>query len=220
MKTKNIFKTLAFAMLMPAMLLTTACSSEDDLTNNTVTSQSVAKKGYALPVTVSATREGDKGSNRASYNESTKKLEFTAGDKLYVAGEHDDAGSFAGTLDYDAVSGKFSGTIYTQYSYEGTAEALLADASDRLATLVPAGYDTYGYLSIKNEGSYEAFLSTVHNKAFALTKAAAVEQFSRESAYSYSSGFALAPENGILNFTARRRAVGAKPEKRHFFSGV
>ena len=201
MKTKNIFKTLAFAMLMPAMLLTTACSSEDDLTNNTVTSQPVAKKGYALPVTVSATREGDKGSNRASYNESTKKLEFTAGDKLYVAGEHDDAGSFAGTLDYDAVSGKFSGTIYTQYSYEGTAEALLADASDRLATLVPAGYDIYGYLSIKNEGSYEAFLSTVHNKAFALTKAAAVEQFSRESAYSYSSGFALAPENGILNFT-------------------
>ena len=39
MKTKNIFKTLALAMLMPTMLLTTACSSEDDLTNNTVTSQ-------------------------------------------------------------------------------------------------------------------------------------------------------------------------------------
>ena len=201
MKTKNIFKTLALAMLMPTMLLTTACSSEDDLTNNTVTSQPVAKKGYALPVTVNVSREGDKGSNRAAYNESTRTLSFTAGDKLFVSGEHDDAGSFAGTLDYDAVSGKFSGTIYTEVEYKGTAEALLAGASDRIATLVPAGYDTYGYLSIKNEGSYEVFLSTVHNKAFALTKKAAVEQFSREQTILYNSGFALAPENGILNFT-------------------
>ena len=30
MKTKTIFKTLALAMMMPAMLLTTACSSDDD----------------------------------------------------------------------------------------------------------------------------------------------------------------------------------------------
>ncbi len=202
MKTKNIFKTLALAMLMPAMLLTTACSSEDDLTNNTVTSQSVAKKGYALPVTVSATREGDKGSNRATYNDGTKKLEFSTGDKLLVNGYYDNSEKlFAGVLDYDAVSGKFSGTIYTESEYTGTAEAFLADASDPIATLLPAGYDTYGYLSIKNEGSYGASLKPVHDKAFALTKAAAVEQFSRESAYSYSSGFALAPENGILNFT-------------------
>ncbi len=35
MKTKNIFKTLALAMLMPTMLLTTACSSEDDVVNST-----------------------------------------------------------------------------------------------------------------------------------------------------------------------------------------
>ena len=29
METKNIFKSLAMAMLMPAMLLTTACSNDD-----------------------------------------------------------------------------------------------------------------------------------------------------------------------------------------------
>ena len=34
MKTKNIFKALALAMLMPAMVLTTACSNDDDLVNN------------------------------------------------------------------------------------------------------------------------------------------------------------------------------------------
>lgn len=128
MKTMNIFKTLALAMLMPAMLLTTACSSEDDLTNNTVNSQSVAKKGYALPVTVSATREGDKGSNRAAFDGS--KLAFTAGDKLFVEGQHSTAGQFAGTLDYDAVSKKFSGTIYTQNEWTGTADALFTESSE------------------------------------------------------------------------------------------
>ena len=111
MKTKNIFKTVAFAMLMPAMLLTTACSSEDDLVNNTAGESTASTKGYPFPVTVNVSREGDKGSNRASYNESTRKLEFSEGDKLFVEGSHYDADKFAGTLDYDAVSGKFSGTM-------------------------------------------------------------------------------------------------------------
>ena len=44
MKTKNIFKALALAMLMPAMVLTTACSNDDDLVNN----ENTATKGYAL----------------------------------------------------------------------------------------------------------------------------------------------------------------------------
>ena len=61
MKTKNIFKTLALAMLMPTMLLTTACSSEDDVVNSNIANlETVANKGYALPVTVNVTREGDK----------------------------------------------------------------------------------------------------------------------------------------------------------------
>ena len=45
MKTKNIFKTLALAMLMPTMLLTTACSSEDDVVNsNTANIETVANR--------------------------------------------------------------------------------------------------------------------------------------------------------------------------------
>ncbi len=182
---------------LSTMLLTTACSSEDDFTNNTVNSQPVAKKGYALPVTVSATREGDKGSNRAAYDDGTKKLSFSEGDKLFVEGSHIDADRFAGTLDYDAVSGKFSGTIYTESEYTGTIDDLMASAR---ATLLPAGYGSYGFFSVEESGS-DAWVDVDRTKAFALTKAAAVEQFSVEQAVSYSSGFALAPQNAIASFT-------------------
>ena len=113
MKTKNIFKTLALAMLMPTMLLTTACSSEDDVVNSNIANlETVANKGYALPVTVDVTREGDKGSTRATYNESTKKLAFSAGDKLSVEGfAPQGIFRFAGMLNYVPSTGKFSGTI-------------------------------------------------------------------------------------------------------------
>ena len=176
---------------LSTMLLTTACSSEDDVANTS----NITSKGYALPVTVNVTR-GD-GATRAAFDGS--KLAFTAGDKLFVQANYSSAGQFAGLLDYDAGSGKFSGTIYTERQYTGTAEELLAGAG--MAALLPAGYDTYGYLSISNAGAYEALLSLAHNKAFALTKKAAVEQFSREYTASYSSGFALAPQNAILSFT-------------------
>ena len=195
MKTKNIFKTVAFAMLMPTMLLTTACSSEDDLVNNTAeNTETVANKGYALPVTVSATRQGD--GTRATFDGS--KLNFSEGDKLFVSGSATGAGSFAGTLDYDAVSGKFSGTIYTQNLYEGTIDDLL---NGNYATLLPAGYESYDYLEIMDEG-YEALLGESANNSFATSKKLAVEQLSFETGeYTSGTGFTLNPCNAILNFT-------------------
>ena len=199
MKTKNIFKTLVFAMLMPTMLLTTACSSEDDLVNNTAeNTETVANKGYALPVTVNVSRQGDEGT-RATYDGEKRKLSFSEGDKLFVKsiGSHAEAGQFAGTLDYDAVSGKFSGTMTTEKEYTGTIDDLMASA---VAFLLPAGYGSYEFFSIEGSG-YDATISYNFNKAFALTKAAAVEQFSVERAFSYSSGFALAPMNAIVSFT-------------------
>ena len=193
LKTKNIFKTVALAMLMPAMLLTTACSNDDEaIVNNETTN----KKGYPLQVTVNVSREGDAGT-RASYNESTRTLSFSTGDKLFVSGNHYDADQFAGTLDYDAVSGKFSGTIYTESEYTGTIDDLMASAR---AVLLPNGYGSYGFLSIDGSG-YDATVDFEQTKAFALTKAAAVEQFSVEQTFSYSSGFALDPSNAIANFT-------------------
>ena len=198
MNRKTIFKTLAAAMLMPAMLLTTACSSEDDLLNT----ENTAKKGYTLPVTVNVTRQGDDATTRATYTDNgnkTGKLEFSAGDKLFVmADEHPTAGQFAGTLDYDADTKKFSGTITTEKEYTGTIDDLLADA---VAQLLPAGYESYGYLSItENNGYDDKFV--VGSNAFSTSKVTAVEQFSLEQGhYNSGSGFELQPSNGILNFT-------------------
>lgn len=194
MKTKNIFKTLAFAILMPAMLLTTACGKE------TVNDENTDGKGFALPVTVNVSREGD-DATKATYNESTRKLEFSTGDKLFVSGSYNEGNyTFAGMLDYVS-DGKFSGTIMTPTKWTGTTEELLSADGGANATLLPAGYGEYGYLSIADEGTYEALLSENPNKAFATSKATAVEQFSWEDDNGYSSGFELTPVNAILNFT-------------------
>ena len=215
MKTMNIFKTMALAMMMPAMLLTTACSNEDDAINN-----GDNKKGYPLQVTVNVTRQGDKATTRATYTDNgdgTGSLAFSAGDKLFVSGSHTSAGQFAGALDYDAVSGKFSGTIYTKNSYSGTADALFTAAFSRIATLLPNGYDSYNFLSISNNNTpdvaYDDVVSAPIAKAFVASETAkktGVEQLSCEQAYTYSSGFALEPANAVLNFTISGLEAGAK----------
>ena len=200
MKTKTILKALAVALLMPAMLLTTACSSDDNIIDS---EKSANTKGYALPVTVNVTRQGDEGT-RATYTDNgngTGSLAFSTGDQLFVQADNSPAGKFAGLLDYDSEKGKFSGTIMTQNAYSGTADALLAATSSPFAALVPAGYGNYNFFTIYGEGTYNAFLSASMSKTFALTKKDAVEQFSHETATSYSSGFALAPKNGIASFT-------------------
>ncbi len=209
MKTKNIFKALALAMLMPAMLLTTACSNDDEaIVNNETTN----KKGYPLQVTVNVFREGD-ATTRATYNDGTKKLSFSEGDKLFVEGSHYDADKFAGTLDYDAVSGKFSGTIYTESEYTGTIDDLMASAR---ATLLPAGYGSYNFLSINDNSTSEKYddeIEVTKENAFvasATAKATGVEQLSLEQATTYSSGFALAPQYAILNFTISGLSAGVQ----------
>ncbi|WP_027449336.1 hypothetical protein [Xylanibacter brevis] len=214
MQKKNIFKALAAAMLMPAMLLTTACSSEDDLVNNEPT----AKKGYALPVTVNVTRQGDDAGTRATFDGS--KLNFSADDKLFVYGKYATGSkSFAGALDYVS-EGTFSGTIYAQDNTYSTYDALFtaASAEDNLtATLLPYNYESTGFLSIDNKNTtdiaYDDRLTVSFSNAFVASetaKATGVEQLSLEQASTYSSGFALNPENAILNFTISGLAAGAK----------
>ena len=147
MKTKNIFKTLAFAILMPAMLLTTACGKE------TVNDENTDGKGFALPVTVNVTREGD-DATKATYTDNgdgTGSLGFSTGDKLFVSGIDGGYGIFAGTLTWTS-GGTFSGTIYTNNSYEGTAQDYLSSAYMVNAYLLPNDYTTYGYLSISGDG--------------------------------------------------------------------
>ncbi len=207
MNVKNIIKVVALAMLMPAMLLNSACSNEDE---PVIDNENAPTRGYPLYVSVNATRQGDAGTNRATYNESTRKLEFSDGDKLLVNGSATGAGSFAGMLDYVS-EGTFSGTIYTQKEYSGTADALFTAAnSDRVeALLFPNGYESYGFLSLTSSGYSTSYIMSLNN-AIAATKAAAVEQLSFETAETYSSGFALSPQNAILNFTITGLTDGDK----------
>ena len=196
MKTKNIFKTLAFAMLF-----TSACSNIND-------NEDTEKKGYTLPVTVNVTRQSDEATTKATYNTSTNMLEFSSGDQLFVNGINaaSGAGEFAGILDW--VSDRmFRGTIYTQHDYNGTADALFRTDDIVCATLLPAGNGEYKYYSIDRIGYY-AHLNRNLDKAFvstpsALVKKVAVEQFSYEYAEYYHQilGFMMSPQNAILNFT-------------------
>ena len=187
MKTNNILKALAFALL-----ITTACN-KSEIAND----ENTEKKGFSFPVIVNVTREGD-DATKATYNESTRKLEFSAGDKLFVEGSHVEADRFAGTLDYVPATGKFSGTIYTESLYEGTIDDLL---NGNYATLLPAGYESYDYLEIMDEG-YEAHLGENAWNSFATSKKLAVEQLSFEHGeYTSGTGFVLMPQNAILNFT-------------------
>ena len=196
MNTKTILKTLALAMLMPAMLLTTACSSDDEIVN---TENPANTKGYALPVTINVTRQGD-ATTRATFDGS--KLSFSTGDKLFVQGFYDEDNlyDFAGVLTWQP-GDTFSGIIYLEGPFEGTAEELLSSALGANATLLPAGYGGYGFLGIDKEGTCDASLNLDRTKTFALTKATAVEQFSEESAEEYNNGFALSPERAIVCFT-------------------
>ena len=199
MKTKYIFNLLALAMLMPAMLLTTACSNEDDVVNNT---ENIANKGYELPVTVNVTRQ-DAAATRASFDGS--KLNFGEGDKLFVKGNdysEGGAGFFAGTLTWQS-GGTFSGTILTEnHPYSGTIDDLFKAENNPLATLIPANYVKYSYLSFTSEGTCSASVNYNTTKTFATSKATAVEQFSFEvGGYTSGTGFALHPANAILNFT-------------------
>ena len=203
MRTKNIFKAVALAMLMPAMLLTTACSNDDDLAANS--NEITNKKGFEIPVTINVTREGDEGTTRATYNESTRKLEFSAGDKLFVGGNYDDWNKrYAGTLDYDAESGKFKGTIYTQDDTYKTYEDLFGYSDYTIATLLPAGYIDHGYLVINTNDpdvQYDDFVEEGDEYTLATSKADGIAQFSYEKSSYYNDGFALHPDNAILNFT-------------------
>ena len=189
MKTKNIFNTLAFVML-----LTTACGRESINDNN-------VKDCHSLPVTINVTRQDDDSDTRATYDEGTKKLSFSTGDKLFVNGYDYAAGSFAGTLSWDG-GGTFSGTIITDDEYSGSADVLFTNALSVFATLLPNGYETYGYFFMNSLGTSSTdYIERIFSNAFSTSKALAIEQFSDETADSYSGGFALSPDNAILNFT-------------------
>ena len=196
MNIKNVFKSLAFAMLMPAMLFTTSCGNEDEA----IIGGDAAKLSKTIPVTVNVTRQGDKAGTRATYDGTTKKLSFSEGDKLLVDGFTDDV-TFAGILEWVS-GGTFTGLLDIDGTYSGTDAEMFTEASTGEnfieAILLPNGWETYGVLKIDGEGAFRYF-DPDYEKAVAADLATAVEQFSLEQANTYNNGFALAPENAIVN---------------------
>ena len=215
---KNIFKLMALALLMPAMMMLTACGNEDEVVNpekpaTTEAAETAVNKGYALPVTVNVTRQDD--GTRAEFNKNgDNKLAFSTGDKLFVNGFHDEAGRFAGELTWQS-GGTFSGTIYTEERTYAPIEDILKNG-DAVATLLPAGYESYGYLTINENYILEKnddYISDSDSKAFVASenaKANGVEQLSFEQATGYDNGFTLVPQNAVLNFTITGLEAGEK----------
>lgn len=200
MKTKNIFKTLVFAILMPAMLFTFACSNINEDEN---ADENADKNGYTLPVTVNVTRQSENPNTKVTYNDNgnqTGYLSFSEGDQLFVGGRDDGAGQFAGLLTWQS-AGTFTGTIKTKNVYEGTADELFRSANNVSATLIPCDYTKYNYISFNNSDKYSAGIRLDMGNAYAFSKAEAVEQFSNEYTDQYDNGFDLSPRNAILNFT-------------------
>lgn len=211
MKARNIFKIMTCALAVPAMLLTTACSSDEDLKVEQVPTSS---KGYAYPVTINVNRSaGDV--TRTNYNESTKKLEFTKGDKLFYS-EYDGggAGRYALLLDYQSGS-SFSGTLYTQNEYTGSVTDLLKKGRGE-AMLLPAGYEAIGFLVQNGEEGWNMNFYPDNKHAFAPSKKLAIEQLSMEMATNFDEveGFKLTAYNGIFCCTV----TGLEPNKTYNFT--
>ena len=197
MKTMNIFKGLALAILMPALMLAASCNKNEEAPKT---------KGYKMPVTVNVTRVGDESATRASYDSGTRKLSFSYGDQLFVSGKTA-AVTFAGILDYDDVTEKFSGDLEMDNEYTGTVEEMFTEASSGgvfsanhiEAVLLPDEWQ-YSYFWNYHESSYNSFFDAPdYRYAVASDLATAVEQYSLEKATTYSGGFALAPQNAIVN---------------------
>lgn len=208
MKTKNIFKGLALVMMIPAMLLTTACSNEDDAIN-----EKASQEVYKMPITVKVTRQGD-AATRATYDKTNKTLSFSSGDKLFVKGTTSSY-QYAGTLEWQS-GGTFSGELDVNGSYPGTVEQMLTNATEVKATLLPSDCDNYFFLSIGGTGYNASLHDPNYNYAVAGDLATAIEQFSLEQASSYNNGFALAPQNAFVNCTLKVPETSSSTESKPY----
>lgn len=205
MITNRFLKTLALPVAAALGMFAASCSNDDNILNE----QQPSAAKYEIPVTVSATRSGDDASTRAVYDSGMRKLTFEEGDQLFIQGTDATAGTFAGLLSNTAgAASTFSGTLTTTNEYTGTFEALFTSATTLTATLLPKDYSTNGngYLTLSGEGASQT-LTVDATKAFVTAASAdaakklAIEQLSLERVTAYSSGFALAPVNAVLNYT-------------------
>ena len=212
MKAINIFKAAAYMLALPALLLTTACSSDEVV--NTEEAPVASSRGYVRHVTVNATR-GDGDATRAYYN--GKNLCFSEGDQIFFGGDHGEAGHYAMLVDYKSAN-TFEGDLYSENDYTGSLSDLLASGcnSRNYAVYIPAGHESFGYMTITNKNTCYMNVSHDNHRAFAPTKKIAVEQFFDEFAghYDNTKGFQFEATNGVICFTLN----GLEQEKTYNFT--
>ena len=206
MKTIDFFKTLVLSMAVATMTFTSCdlLNKEDNNVNDDTS------KIHSVPITVKVTR--DDSATKATYNAETKKLAFSEGDQLLIVGETNEA-VFSALLNYDSGT-SFKGELDFEFNSDGydvialtEDNQLLKDAHTLTATLLPAGYATYGYLSIDGSGYARNLVVTKDNACVSASTSAeakklAIEQFSLEQAFSFDADkFSLRPQNMVANYT-------------------
>lgn len=203
MKANQFFKRVAVcAIAIPTMLLTTACSSDDDDQHDA--QASVSSLGYATPVTIKAYRDGIGDATRSQYNEEYHTIGFTDGDQLFYRGQHETAGLYSALLQ-NTGNGVFSGTLYRQNPYTVDAADLIKSGRIQVS-LIPEGYENYGYMELSGEG-YNMNLLQHTDHAFATDKKTAIEQFYTVTSTYYDNGIHMRATNGVISCTIN----GLKP---------
>ena len=199
MKARNFLKAMACALAIPAMLLTTACSSDDAQNIEPTNPTEEAFRGYVRHVTVNASRSDD-DATRANYN--GKNLLFSEGDQIFYGGYNSQTGKYAMLVDYKSAN-TFEGDLYTQKEYTGSITDLFSEVTRNYAVFVPAGYENFDHITINNKDTYNMSVSRDTRHTMAPTKKIAIEQFFDEEAsmWDNTNGFQFRALNGVIGFT-------------------
>ncbi len=193
----SIKRAAAILLALPVMLLTASCNIDDPVIAEQEQTPVTPSEGYVTHVVINASR--DAGTTRASYDETSRMLEFTEGDKLYVNCSINDVNEGSGYLQWksnaDGVA-TFEGDMTFTNPLTGTLHEFLSDKDcTMMAILFPKDYESVGCIAVQ-KGIID------FNKAFvAGSKAKGVEQLSLEWANTYNNGFQLKPETAVLAFT-------------------
>ena len=191
MKMKNMFWA---ALSMTAALVMTACSSDDNMTEEPV-APSTSKK---IPYTV--TVGGDEATTRATVADDPldvshyhKTLYFATGDKLYITGEN-----IQGVLEIqDGIGSASNATFSGDLDYSGSGSPA-ADLS-LTATLVSAQQTVGTQVSVNAAGAVTVNYPTT---AYCSSINDAVQQYSRLTGTSTygANAFTLTQQTAFLNF--------------------
>ena len=139
------------AMMAAALVLgMTACSSEDGVIEEQMPQQPAAQTATKIHVTVGAGISDGDAATRATVEQTgtTRKLKFSAGDKLWVSNMISQGGNMyavsgtlaIGTIGTDGTTAQFSGDL-SVFKYNSSFPDLedLSSLEDFTAVLIPAG---------------------------------------------------------------------------------